>query len=353
MKIVELFSLELSDVHIEILSYVCVFLASLILTKLLRRYALLKNVIDIPNDRSSHSTPTPRGGGISIVVSFLIILLVYIIFNRVDFMVGSSIFVSGLLVAIIGFADDHSHIDAKWRLLIHALASFGVVFAIGGLPTIDLWNFEIELHYFGYFLSVVAIIWILNLFNFMDGIDGIASVEAITATLFAGLFLSISSPDSSLVPLLWLLSASVCGFLVLNFPPAKIFMGDAGSGFLGFILASLMLASAHVEKSMLWVWLTLLGVFIVDATFTLIHRLICGEKIHEAHRSHAYQFASRKYKSHLKVTLSVLVINTLWLAPIAYLIISESLNGVLGVCIAYFPLVWLALKFNAGAKEIK
>lgn len=339
----------LSQLYFLITIFVCSFL----LTALLRIYALKKNVIDIPNERSSHTIPTPRGGGVSVVLTFLTAIGLSTYFDVLGFNLGMILFISSALVAIIGFMDDHGHIDAKWRLLIHLSAAFAVVYVFNGLPTLNLFGYEIDFGVFGYALAVTAIIWILNLFNFMDGIDGIAGIEAISATFFAGLFLYILSPDSSLVLLHWLLAASVCGFLVLNFPPAKIFMGDSGSGFLGFMLAALALASTQVDQAMLWVWLTLVGVFIVDATFTLIHRFIRGEKVHEAHRSHAYQFASRKYNSHLKVTLAVTAINVAWLAPLAYLIVNDTLSGAVALCIAYLPLLLLAIKFNAGAEEVK
>jgi Fuc2NAc and GlcNAc transferase len=141
----------------------------------------------------------------------------------------------------------------------------------------------------------------LNLYNFMDGIDGIASVEAICACLGASVLYWLSGLDA----LIWgplLLAASVAGFLYWNFPPARIFMGDAGSGFLGIVLGGLSLQAAWVSEPMLWAWLILLGVFIVDATFTLFRRLLRGEKVYEAHRSHAYQFASRRFGKHLPVT---------------------------------------------------
>ncbi|MEW6996613.1 glycosyltransferase family 4 protein [Colwelliaceae bacterium BS250] len=333
--------------------YIIILLCSFLCTLCIKKYALKNNVIDIPNERSSHSTPTPRGGGLSVVITFLVSLAVCIYIQGFDLFVGISLFVGGALVAFIGFIDDHGHVDAKWRLLIHSIASFCVVYSVNGLPVLDIFGVEFDFGVFGYFLSVVAIIWILNLFNFMDGIDGIAGVEAITCTFFAGLFLSFISPESSLVTMLWLLTASVSGFLLLNFPPAKIFMGDAGSGFLGFMLAVFALVSSTIDQSMLWVWLILLGVFIVDATFTMVRRFARGEKIYEAHCSHAYQFASRKYSSHLKVTLSVLIINVFWLAPMAYLVINETLNGASALCISYIPLIGLAIKYSAGAEQVE
>ena len=148
-----------------------------------------------------------------------------------------------------------------------------------------------------------------------------------------------------------LMFAAVTGFLVWNFPPAKIFMGDAGSGFLGLMLGALALYSAHIEAVMLWVWLILLGIFIVDATFTLLRRLLRGEKVYEAHRSHAYQYASRQYGSHLSVTLSVLLINLFWLAPWSVAVALGAIGGAFGLIIAYVPILWLAWYFHAGEME--
>ena len=184
----------------------------------------------------------------------------------------------------------------------------------------------------------------------MDGIDGLASVEALSTCLGACLIYWLAG----YVGLIWLpflLSMAVLGFLFWNFPPARIFMGDAGSGFLGMILGGLSLQAAWHNTDLLWVWLILLGVFIVDATFTLFRRLINGCKVYEAHRSHAYQFASRQVGSHLPVTLSILAINVFWLLPIALCVALFGLEGFLGVLIAYLPLLILAFKFRAGERE--
>lgn len=141
------------------------------------------------------------------------------------------------------------------------------------------------------------------------------------------------------------------GLSVLEFPPARIFMGDAGSGFLGIALGVLSVQAAWQSSALLWVWLILLGVFIVDATFTLMRRLIRGDKVYEAHRSHAYQFASRQAGRHLPVTLAVIFINLVWLLPIAVSVGVFGLDGLSGLILAYVPLVFLAIRFRAGELE--
>ncbi|SDB16320.1 Fuc2NAc and GlcNAc transferase [Pseudomonas sp. NFACC13-1] len=257
---------------------------------------------------------------------------------------------AGSGIAVLGFLDDHGHIAARWRLLGHFGASIWALYWLGGLPAISLFGLELELAWFGHVLAVFYLVWMLNLYNFMDGIDGIASVEAICSCLGACLLYWLSGFDSLIAAPL-VLAMAVGGFLYWNFPPARIFMGDAGSGFLGIILGLLSLQAAWTSPKLLWVWLILLGVFIVDATVTLIRRLLRGDKVYEAHRSHAYQFASRQYGRHLPVTLGVAVINLFWLLPLAASIILWNMDGALVLIVAYVPLVLLAVRFHAGELE--
>lgn len=323
---------------------------SLGLTWFLRRYALARSLMDIPNARSSHSVPTPRGGGVAIVLSFLAALL----WLEYKGLLGSdaawAMFGAGASIAFLGFLDDHGHIAARWRLLGHFGASIWVLFWLGGFPPLIILGFEIHMAWLGNILALFYLVWLLNLYNFMDGIDGIASVEAITACLGACL-LYVLVDASSLLPAPLMLAAAVAGFLFWNFPPARIFMGDAGSGFLGIALGVLSLQAAWVSSELFFAWLILLGVFIVDATVTLLRRLLRGDKVYEAHRSHAYQYASRHFGRHLPVTLAVLLINIIWLLPLAVAVTLDYIDGAVGVLIAWAPLVLLALRFNAGKLE--
>lgn len=321
------------------------------LTWALRRYALSRSLLDIPNARSSHSIPTPRGGGVAIVLAFTLALFILWFVGLMSFPAFVGITGAGALIAVIGFMDDHGHIAARWRLLGHFAASIWLLFWLGGLPVVELFGYTFDLGWLGHVLAIFYLVWLLNLYNFMDGIDGIASVEAICVCLGACLLYWVSDAAQ----LIWaplLLAIAVAGFLVWNFPPAKIFMGDAGSGFLGIVLGGLSLQAAWVSADLLWGWLILLGVFIVDATFTLFRRLLRGDKVYEAHRSHAYQFASRRLGSHLTVTAVVGAINLLWLLPIAVGITQFGLNAGAALILAYAPLIALAIKFHAGELEI-
>ncbi|NYT64554.1 glycosyltransferase family 4 protein [Alcaligenaceae bacterium] len=322
------------------------FFLTLVLTAYLRRYALASSMLDIPNQRSSHSVPTPRGGGVAVVVSLVLAAGLMYWLNLLAATLSLPILVSGGVVAIVGFLDDHGHIAARWRLLAHFSAAITAVYWLGGLPPIELLGAELPSGV-GYVVAVLLLVWMLNLYNFMDGIDGIAGIQAIT-TCVGGAILYVVVGQPAMGELAIVLACSVAGFLVWNFPPARIFMGDAGSGFLGFVLGVFALQAGWVQSELFFSWLILLGVFVVDATLTLLVRLLRGERVYEAHRSHAYQHAALKYGSHLTVSLTVLLINILWLFPLAYLVAMQRINDLLGLSIAYMPLVFVALKFRAG-----
>ena len=323
------------------------FVLSFVLTYLMRLYALKKNIIDNPNERSSHSVPTPRGGGVAVVCSYLMALAVLIYSQQLTVHIGLTIMAAGFVIALLGFLDDHGHINAMLRLAIHFLVAIAVVISLGGFGSVAVFD-GVQLGFLANIIAVLFLVWLLNLYNFMDGINCIASVEAITvtasmATLYYVLNISLHSD------LLWLLGACAFGFLLWNFPKAKIFMGDACSGFLGLVLGILALIALKENVALFCAWIICLGVFIVDATYTLIKRVFNGYKMYDAHRSHSYQILSRKWNSHTPVTLTVAAINILWLFPIAYLTASQSFTyPEVAVLIAYLPLIWFAVQLKAG-----
>jgi Fuc2NAc and GlcNAc transferase len=326
---------------------------SLALTALLRRHALAHKLVDVPNERSSHHVPMPRNGGVAIVITYLVGLLVLAKAGSLSVPLFTALLGAGGAVAVVGFIDDRYGVAARWRLAVHFGAAAWALWRLGGAPTsLPVLGHDVALGGAGAVLMVLYLVWLLNLYNFMDGIDGIAGVEAVTACFGGALFYWLAAPNPAAWAPLLLLLCSVLGFLVWNFPTAKIFLGDAGSGFLGLTLGVLSIDAALKVPSFSWAWLILLGVFVVDATITLLRRGYRREKLYVAHRSHAYQRAARRYGSHRRVTLSVGLINLLWLLPLALLVALGVLDGVIGVCVAYAPLVWLAYRFNAGASEL-
>lgn len=314
-------------------------------TEALRRYALQRELLDIPNARSSHSLPTPRGGGLSVVVCLLLVLPLLVGQGALSWQQGLAFWGTGFAVALVGWLDDHGHVAARWRLLVHFAAAGWGLYWLGGMPDIAFGPWSLGSVWV--WLPVwVLLVWLLNLYNFMDGTDGIAGIEAVTVCLSGALLAWWQLPEPQLA-LALLLSASVLGFLWWNFPPARIFMGDAGSGFIGIVLGLLAVAAAHQLPELFWAWLILLGAFIVDATVTLLGRLVRQEVVYEAHRSHAYQHLARRW-NHKRVALLYGGINLVWLLPIAAWVTSGHLSGLLGLLLAYIPLVLLALWAGAS-----
>jgi Fuc2NAc and GlcNAc transferase len=321
--------------------------AGLVGTWLVRNYAMRTNLLDIPNQRSSHQGATPRGGGLAIALVFLGGLLGLFFLDVVPTPVFLSLLSGGLLVAGVGFADDHGHVPARWRSAVHFLAAIVALTLLGGMPTVQFGGAVVDLGLFGDALAVVFIVWMINLFNFMDGIDGIAAVEVIFVA--AGGWWLAALPEGSFVgSLLALLIASTAGFLAWNWPPAKIFMGDAGSGFVGFVLGTLALVTYTLGIMDVWPWLILAGVFFVDATVTLLVRIATGQTWYEAHNSHAYQKASRRVGGHAPVTIALLLLNVMWLLPIAWFANKSPQHGWWLMLLAWGPLIVLALGFGAG-----
>ena len=329
---------------------VCIVLAlglSWMLTIAMRRYALASHLLDHPNDRSSHSVPTPRGGGVAIVASFLLLVLGLGLAGRLDQTLCFALLGSGLLVAVLGFIDDLRTLPASWRFAGHVVAAAWLLYWAGPLPPVPVLGMTFDLGPVTVALAASYTVWSINFFNFMDGIDGIASIEAMSVALGGTLVWWLVHPAGNW-PVALLFAACVGGFLFWNFPPARIFMGDAGSGFLGLVVALLALWSARDSAHLVWSWVILSSVFLVDATTTLLRRVRRGEHFAEAHRNHAYQYAARVHGSHRTITLAVLVINIVWLLPIAVAVALRWLDGITGVAVATAPLVWLAFHYKAG-----
>ncbi len=327
------------------------FLGSGLLTLAVRRVALSRGLVDVPNARSSHDMPTPRGGGLAIVIVATTALLVQGLRGSLERNLFIALAVGGLAVALIGFADDHRPVRSSVRLLVHFSAAIWAVICLGGLPPLRLGDHLVQLGWPGYALAVFGIVWVLNLFNFMDGIDGIATSEAMFV-LVGATCLTASGPATAELSIIALVLAAACGgFLLWNWPPAKIFLGDVGSGYLGYLIAVLALASARTNPVAVWIWLILGGAFFVDATVTLSGRILRRDRVYEAHRSHAYQRLARRWSSHRRVTLVLLVLNVAWLFPWARFAARHPKTAVAALAAALVPLVAIALVVGSGRPE--
>ena len=369
---------------------VCVIsaLCSGLLVAALCRYSKTLGLVAEVNQRSSHLQPTPTGGGLGFVfISWtmgVLLVLGCLLAQGCSLSFGSGMVESGELallallllsmpLAIVGFFDDIYPVPAIWRFglqLMLTLILVGWAWYFDSNTSVDAGlkasdkiydllpgfhtNQEVTV---GLVIIVTALVtifagvWWINLFNFMDGIDGIAASQGIFILLSVGSLLAFNNQYSQdrfiLVNFSVICSASLLGFLYFNWSPARIFMGDIGSLWLGFIILGLTVISVKFQWLRLEVWLILSAVFIVDASATLILRLMQGFSPFQAHRQHAYQCLSRYWQSHRKVVLAILGINVLFLLPLAYWANQPSDNLILSpfiLLLAYIPLLIIYMK---------
>jgi Fuc2NAc and GlcNAc transferase len=323
--------------------------ASFLAVALIKRIALRKGIMDVPNARSSHDQPTPRGGGLAIV-AVVGLGTGFLAWNStISQNVALALLLSGTLVAATGYLDDLRGLSASWRLVAHFLASICAVMLING------WGLQFAASPLLWLLVqisiVFGIVWCINLFNFMDGIDGIAGSQAIFMGLSGAWIMSQSASEQGMAMTALVIASACAGFLLWNWPPAKIFLGDVGSGYLGFVIAFLAVTSSRTNAMTLFVWLILGGTFVVDASTTLIRRLLRRERFYEAHRDHAYQWLARRHRSHAQVTLLYLGVDILWLLPMAWLCSRNVESGAWIAAVALVPLVLLAVNAGAGKSE--
>ena len=282
-------------------------LTSFVLTYIIKVIAARYNVVDVPNQRSSHTQITPRGGGLSIVIIWYIGITVLFFYNQI----GDQLYYAllcGVLLAVISLIDDVINLSPKIRLLVQISVVIGAFVLLKGIKPIELFNAQFDYKFLLYPLAIVGMIWFINLYNFLDGIDGYVSIEAI----FIALAIFIFTANVIVI----VLAASVLGFLVWNWPKAKIFMGDVGSTQLGFILVVLGIYFHNQNELSILYWLLLTAPFWFDATFTLFRRWRNKENISVAHKKHAYQRIVQAGFSHLKTDIWLICINVILLGII-------------------------------------
>ena len=290
--------------------YIILLILSFLLTYFIKNYAIKKSLVAVVNDRSSHSVPTPHGGGIAIAVTWFLGLGYLFVTNEID----DTLFYAlsfGVIISVLSFFDDIYELSPKLRLIVQAsVAGFGIYF-IGGLESINFGIFTIENQIITNIFAFFMIIWFINLYNFLDGINGYAGSEAVFLAL-AGFVLFGGGHFI-------VLAVAVLGFLFWNWNKAKIFMGDVGSTLLGYNIAIFALYYTNQEATNLWIWIILFGLFWFDATLTLIRRKFNGEKLSQAHKKHAYQRLTQAGWSHFKVTNYSILVNIILFAIVYFI----------------------------------
>lgn len=290
--------------HYNVLAFIAVALLSALFVAMIVRLAWRWRILDIPNQRSSHSIPTPRGGGLAIVLLTLAGWWCYAFWGGTVPMSMVNVYTAAAaLVALTGWIDDLRSLPNLFRLSVHLAAT--ILLLLGGgiaWQSLELPFFgELTLGFWGFPLAALWIIGLTNAYNFMDGIDAIAGIQALIAG-FGWYLLGTLSDQPACAMLGTLIAASSAGFLWWNRPPAKIFMGDVGSAFLGFTLAALSVIAAQTNTRLAVAGVILVWPFVFDSIFTLLRRLCKGENIFQAHRSHLYQRLIQKGWTHGKVS---------------------------------------------------
>jgi glycosyltransferase WbpL len=319
------------------------FISSFI-TDFIRRFSIKNKLFDIPNDRSSHDFPKPKGGGISIVFILLGTIATLSYFKMIDSGISMSMLTGLSIVAVTGLVDDYKNLPISIRVISYVAASVLSLYLIGGVSYLSFSNTSFNLGHFGFFLGVLFVVWLTNLYNFMDGADGFAAIQTLCVALFCGSLLYLSDNISFAIILLCLVS-STTGFLYWNWAPAKIFMGDVGSCTIGFLFGLLSIYTEKTGIISISVWLILLAPFIGDATFTLFRRIINKEKWYKAHNSHAYQKLYQLGMTHRELAMGLLAINIIiW--PFAYFAYSYKSLEFAMVILSYSLIagVWLAVQ---------
>ncbi|HEY6132053.1 MAG TPA: glycosyltransferase family 4 protein [Halioglobus sp.] len=314
---------------------VITFLLSVLMCGFYLMFARNRQLLDLPNERSSHTRPTPHGGGVALILAFTLgLLLSARLFGAWDKSLVT-LAVAVLALMVLGIIDDLRGLSVRLRLALYSLVCLWVAFTL--LYAVNSGNvlFDTAL----ILLTALAMLWSLNLYNFMDGIDGIAAMQAVLACCCAA-WLSWGTGRGSGYALFCLLFAAAhAGLLLWNYPPARLFMGDAGSVPTGFLLAALALVGAVQGQLNPLCWLVMLAAFVTDTTWTLVWRMRTGQSFTQAHRLHAYQRLSRYWGSHLKVDMLLLIINLLWLFPLAWAIQFWPDRSLFLVILAYVPLL--------------
>lgn len=292
------------------------------------------HLLAAPNSRSSHTEPTPTMGGVVMVV----VILAYCGWLAdADPRLGWGLFGALASLAMIGLWDDLKGLSARLRLLVHFVAAASV-----------LWLLDLTQPWWVVAALLIGLVWLINLYNFMDGIDGYAAVQCLVYCL--GVQLVAGGVPGWTGELVWLLAGVTLAFLSFNWPPARIFMGDVGSGFLGLALGMLTLSLWQAGIVGLGASLILLCVFWFDATYTLCVRIVTRQKFTQAHRQHLYQHLTQQ-RGHLWTTVAFLIYASVWLLPLAWYanFSTDLFHQVVALLAATLPLAILCWRYQSGS----
>ncbi|MCC5863625.1 MAG: glycosyl transferase [Wenzhouxiangella sp.] len=325
-------------------------LVTVLAVPLLRPYLTASGMIDLPGSRRSHSAPTPRGGGLAMAAGCLPPLGLLAWFDAELW----SLVIAALALTVLGWLDDRHELGVKRRLLVHCLVGVILVASIGGIERLligqQLWSAFWPLS----LLAVLLAVWLINLHNFMDGADGLACSQGVWVALAFGLLLLLHGRALAAAAC-FCLALSCTGFLVWNRPPARVFMGDSGSLLVGGMVAWMCLFSVAVDERNLWVGLIITAVFVVDASLTLLRRIVRGERWYTPHRQHAYQVLISHGWKHGQVLMLYVATNLLLVLPASVMAIRFRDLGfwLAGLVYVLLTLAWAWIQVAAKGEHAK
>jgi len=311
-----------------------------LLTRILIGVGRRGSILAVPNERSSHSIPTPTLGGAAIALP----VLIWSAYRAGQDPLCWSVVLGGGILAVLGLADDLRDLSARVRFPIQCVA---VAIALAVVPLavpLVIGPLTIEPRWLVGAFDFVVVLWIVNLYNFMDGIDGIAASQCV---VFCAGVLLIGHPAAFVQEFLWILLGAAAGFLWFNRPPARIFMGDVGVGFIGLLVGVIGLTLDARHQMPLIASMILLAGFWFDATYTLCVRIATGQRFALAHRSHLYQRCAARF-GHGRTTSMFVAYASVWLMPLAWLCVRVPRWGFAWLAVAIAPLAVAAVRMRAG-----
>ena len=314
-----------------------------VLARVLIGVTLRRSILAIPNERSSHTIPTPTLGGISIAIP----VIVWSAYRIGQDPLCWAVIVGGGILAVLGLVDDLRDLSARVRLPVQCVA---VALALSMVPIalpLVVEPISIRQAWLVWGLDFLIVLWMVNLYNFMDGIDGIATTQCV---VFCAGVLLIGRPEAFAAEFVWVLLGAALGFLWFNRAPARIFMGDVGSGLLGLLVGILAITLDARRQMPLIASLILLAGFWFDATYTLCVRIATGQKFASAHRSHLYQKCAQRF-GHGRTTTMFFGFSVIWLMPLSWACALLPQWAIPLLLAAIAPLAVAAVRIGAGQAD--
>ena len=322
---------------------VMAFTAALVGTRAFARFAIARGIVANPNFRSLHERPMPRAGGIIFAATFLVTATIVGWSLDADHRLMLTLLGGGAAASLFGLLDDLMELKSVTQLAGQSTLAILAMMAAGGHAVLDLpWTPA----WLDLFFNWAGFVWLLNACNFMDGVDGMAAAGSLFFSVTLIVLLSRWGLDPALTSLLAVFVACVLAFAFLNWPPASIFMGSAGSYFLGYAYCVLMAYTVSRGYVSFWAWLVILAYFLGDTTTTTIVRIFVTDRWYGEHRSHAYQNLARVWQSHTRVVVLATLYHVLWLFPLVCWVTIAPRHTPLVVALAFVPVVAWTLRYG-------